>query len=61
MRADLPGKPSVAYQDTAARGQILEDGDDIDELAERWNTLMSEAMSRTESLKFMEEAEKQWT
>ena len=59
--ADIPGRPPVVYQDTAARGQILEDGDDIDELAETWNTLISEAMSRTESMKFMEEAEKQWT
>jgi transcriptional regulator with XRE-family HTH domain len=59
--ADLPGKPPVAYQDTAARGQILQDGDDIDELAETWNTLVCEAMSRTESLKFMEDTEKQWT
>lgn len=59
--ADLPGKPPVAYQDTAVRGQILQDGDDIEELSETWDTLICEAMSRTESLKFMEEAEKQWT
>ncbi|HEU5389745.1 MAG TPA: Scr1 family TA system antitoxin-like transcriptional regulator [Streptosporangiaceae bacterium] len=28
--ADLPGKPLIAYQDTASSGQIIEDADDIE-------------------------------
>jgi hypothetical protein len=36
--ADLPGKPPIAYQDTASSGQIIEDADDIEALTMLWDS-----------------------
>jgi hypothetical protein len=53
--ADFDDGPSVAYQDTAARGQILEDPDDIASLVVAWDTIRGEALPRSASLALMEE------
>lgn len=53
--ADIPGSPAVAYQDTAARGQVIEDGDDTEALATTWDTLKAEALPRAASLTLIEE------
>lgn len=53
--------PSVAYQDTAARGQVIEDADDIAVLMMLWDTLRAEALPRVASLELMEEVAKTWT
>ena len=50
-----------AYQDTAARGQIIEDGDDIGAISLLWDTLKSEALPRSASLELLEEVAKTWT
>jgi len=58
--ADLPGKPLIAYQDTASSGQIIEDADDIEALGLLWDSLNSEALPRTASLALMREVESTW-
>lgn len=58
--ADLPGKPLIAYQDTASSGQIIEDADDIEALSLLWDSLNSEALPRTASLALMREVESTW-
>ncbi|HLI39442.1 MAG TPA: helix-turn-helix transcriptional regulator [Streptosporangiaceae bacterium] len=59
--ADLDGAPGVAYQETALRGQIVEDADDIGSLMIMWDTLKSEALPRKASLDLMEEVLTTWT
>jgi hypothetical protein len=59
--ADIPGSPVLAYQDTAARGQVTEDGDDTDALVTTWDTLKAEALPRAASLILIEEAGSIWT
>ena len=60
--ADFPaGTPPVAYQDTASRGQVIEDEDDIETLGLLWDTLKSEALPRTAALALMKEVESTWT
>lgn len=59
--AESGDAPSVAYQDTAARGQVIEDADDIGTLMVMWDTLRAEALPRVGSLELMEEAGKTWT
>jgi transcriptional regulator with XRE-family HTH domain len=59
--ADLPDGAQVVYQDTAARGQIVEDSDDIRSVVFVWDTLNCEALPRTASLALMEEAAQSWT
>jgi transcriptional regulator with XRE-family HTH domain len=51
----------IAYQDTAARGQIIEDADDIEAITVMWDTLKSEALPRSASLELVEEVAKTWT
>ena len=51
----------VVYQDTAARGQILEDADDIEAISIMWDTLMAEALPRNASRGLVEEIAKTWT
>jgi transcriptional regulator with XRE-family HTH domain len=53
--------PGVAYQDTAARGQIVEDADDIASLLVLWDTLRAEALPRAASLELMEKVAVTWT
>ena len=56
--ADFADAPSVVYQDTAARGQIVEDADDVATVTVMWDTLHSEALPRSASLGLVEEAAK---
>jgi hypothetical protein len=51
----------IAYQDTAARGQIIEDADDIEAITVMWDTLKSEALPRAASLELVEEVAETWT
>ena len=59
--ADFAGGPPSVYQDTAVRGQILDDPDDVAFVAVLWETLKAEALSRSASLELMREAAKSWT
>lgn len=59
--ADFADAPSVGYQDTAVRGQVIEDSDDLISLAVLWETLKSEALSRSASLDLMEDVASTWT
>jgi transcriptional regulator with XRE-family HTH domain len=59
--ADFDNAPSAAYQDTALRGQTIEGADDVASLMVMWDTLKSEALSRSASLELMEEVAKTWT
>jgi hypothetical protein len=59
--ADFADAPRVAYQDTAVRGQIIEDADDIAVLMSTWDRLRAETLSRSASLELMEEVAKSWT
>jgi transcriptional regulator with XRE-family HTH domain len=59
--ADLPGSASVAYQDTALAGQILESADDIESLMLTWDTLRSEALPRVASMTLIEKVQETWT
>jgi hypothetical protein len=59
--ADFEDAPPVAYQDTAARGQIIEDAGDIGAISLLWDTLNSEALPRSASVALMEEVAKGWT
>jgi transcriptional regulator with XRE-family HTH domain len=59
--ADLPDGPPVVYQDTAARGQIVEASEDIAAVTLMWDTLKSEALPRAASKDLVEEAAKTWT
>jgi len=59
--ADFADAPPVVYQDTAARGQIVEDADDVAAVTVMWDTLHSEALPRSASLGLVEEAAKTWT
>lgn len=59
--AEFDDSRPVAYQDTAARGQIIEDADDIGAISLLWDTLKSEALPRSASLELLEEVAKTWT
>jgi transcriptional regulator with XRE-family HTH domain len=59
--ADFADAPSVAYQDTAARGQILADSDDLGAISLLWDTLNSEALPRSVSVGLMKEVLATWT
>ncbi len=59
--ADFADAPSVGYQDTAVRGQIIEASEDLMSLAVMWETLKSEALSRSASLDLMEDVASTWT
>lgn len=60
--ADFEDAPSVVYLDTTVRGQVVEQGEDIDAVRVTWDTLMAEALSRKASLDLAEEVVKtSWT
>ena len=59
--ADFDGGPSAAYQDTAVRGQVIEDADDIAVLASTWDRLAAEALPRRASLALVEDVLKTWS
>jgi len=53
--------PVAAYQDTAIRGQITEDPDDVGALAATWDRLAAEALPRSASLALIKEIQASWT
>ena len=59
--AEFEDAPTVAYQDTAISGQIIDDEDQAAALAYTWDALRLEALPRAASLKLIEEAAEQWT
>lgn len=59
--ADFAHAASAGYQDTAVRGQVIEDSDDLSALTVVWETLKAEALSRSASLGLIEEVAKTWT
>jgi len=59
--ADFDDSPTVAYQDTAMSGQIIEDEDEANTLAYTWDTLRLEALPRAASLSLIEKAAEEWT
>jgi hypothetical protein len=48
--ADFDGAATIAYQDAASSGQILEDAAEVDALAVTWDTLRLDALPRTASI-----------
>ncbi len=59
--AEVPDGQPVVYQDTAARGQIVEDAEDRAAVALIWDTLKSEALPRAASRQLLEEVATTWT
>lgn len=59
--ADFATGPSAGYQDTAVRGQVIEDGDDVAVLATTWDRLAAEALPRKASLELIEDVRSTWT
>jgi hypothetical protein len=59
--AEFEKAPAIAYQDTAARGQIIEGADDLEAIMVMWDTLKSEALPRGASLELVEKVAKTWT
>src|SRR5579875_314706 len=56
--ADFRDRPPVAYQDTAVRGQIIDDTDEAASLMVMWDTIKAEALPRAASLALIEEVAK---
>ena len=59
--ADFEDAPSVGYQETACQGQFVERREDIETLADCWDTLVREALPWAASQALLEEAAKSWT
>jgi|HubBroStandDraft_4_1064222.scaffolds.fasta_scaffold232153_2 transcriptional regulator with XRE-family HTH domain len=60
--ADLPGQPgAAAYREGARQGQVVTGREQVTDLMTCWDTLRSEAISRSDSLALLEEAAKSWT
>ncbi len=59
--AEFDGAAPVVYQDTAARGQIIEDAAETEGVSLLWDTLLAEALPRSASLALVEEVAKTWT
>jgi len=59
--ADFEDAATIAYQDTAVSGQIIEDASEADALAHTWDTLRLEALPPAASLSLIEETAGQWT
>jgi transcriptional regulator with XRE-family HTH domain len=59
--AEFDDAATIAYQDTAVSGQIIEDASEADALAHTWDTLRLEALPRAASLTLIEETARQWT
>jgi len=53
--AEFADAPTVAYQDTAVSGQIVEDEDAVQELGYLWDMLQMVALPRAESLRLIEQ------
>jgi hypothetical protein len=58
--ADADHAPTVAYQDTSLRGQIIEDPDDVDAITLMWDALQLVALPQKASLDLIEELAKTW-
>jgi hypothetical protein len=48
--ADFDGAATIAYQDAASSGQIIEDAAEVEALAVTWDTLRLDALPRTASI-----------
>jgi transcriptional regulator with XRE-family HTH domain len=60
--ADLPGQPgAAAYLEGARKGQVVTGREEVTDLMTCWDTLRSDALSRSESLTLLEEVAKSWT
>jgi len=59
--ADFKDAPSIAYQETAVQGQIIQDSEHVASLLAKWATLGTEALPRKASIALLEEAAKIWT
>jgi transcriptional regulator with XRE-family HTH domain len=59
--ADFADHPSVAYQDTAVQGQIIDSADDVASLVVLLDTIKSVAFPVAASLELIEEVAKSWT
>jgi transcriptional regulator with XRE-family HTH domain len=59
--AEFEDAPTVAYQDAAVAGQIIEDEDAIRELAHVWEALQRVTLPETLSVRKIEEAVPRWT
>jgi transcriptional regulator with XRE-family HTH domain len=59
--ADFADHPSVAYQDTAVQGQIIDSADDVASLMILLDTIKSVALPVAASLELIEEVAKTWT
>jgi transcriptional regulator with XRE-family HTH domain len=59
--ADLPGQSgAAAYREGTRTGQVVTGREEVSELITCWDTLKSEAQSRSDSLALLEEAAKSW-
>jgi transcriptional regulator with XRE-family HTH domain len=59
--ADFDNAPSIAYQETAVHGQIVQETEHVGSLMAKWTTLGTEALPRKASMALLEEAAKTWT
>lgn len=58
--ADFDEAPTVGYQETACQGQFVDRREEVQILADCWDTLMREALPWAASLALLEEAAKSW-
>jgi transcriptional regulator with XRE-family HTH domain len=58
--ADFEEAPAVGYQETACQGQFVERREDVETLADCWDTLVREALPWGASQALLEEAAKSW-
>ena len=59
--ADFEDAPTVGYQETACQGQFVDRREDVETLADCWDTLVREALPWAASQALLEEAAKSWT
>jgi transcriptional regulator with XRE-family HTH domain len=59
--AHFEDAPSLAYQESAVQGQIVQDAEHVATLMAKWTTLGTEALPRKASITRLEEAAKSWT
>lgn len=59
--AEFEETATIAYQDTAVAGQIIENPEHVQALTLTWDTLGLEALPRAQSLELIEEAARTWT
>ena len=59
--AEFADAPNAGYQETALRGQVIQDPRDVAALEVTWDRLRSEALPRAASAELVEEVAKSWT